>query len=87
MVNYIDVYKSVHGKVAVHARFTVATELDLDFRDPAPPWQRDMSVNTNGLVGRSLPHSDDLVTVTASRPSHAAVEHLLFCLGGLCTRA
>jgi len=35
-----------------------------------------MSVNTNGLVGRSLPHSADLVTVTAGRPSHAAVEHL-----------
>jgi IS30 family transposase len=50
----------------VHASFTAATEADLDFRDPAPPRQRDMSVNTNGLVGRSLP------TVTTSLRSPQA---------------
>lgn len=48
------------SEFAQHARFSVATDLDVYFCDPRSPWQRGSNENTNGLLRQYFPKGVDV---------------------------
>ena len=54
-------------EMAQHARFTVATDVDVYFCDPQSPWQRGSNENTNGLLRQYLPKGANLASYSQAQ--------------------
>jgi IS30 family transposase len=49
---------------AEHAKFALATKMNIFFCDPHSPWQRGSNENTSGVLRQYFPKNFDLNTVT-----------------------
>jgi IS30 family transposase len=61
-------------EMADHAKFTVATDVQVYFCDPRSPWQRGSNENTNGLLRQYLPKHANLAFVTQTRLDEIAAK-------------
>lgn len=61
-------------EIGAHARFTVATGVQVYFCDPRSPWQRATSENTNGLLRQYFPKGAALADYTQAKLNAVAME-------------
>jgi IS30 family transposase len=62
------------AEMAAHKSFTLATDMDVYFCDPASPWQRGSNENTNGLLRQYFPKGTDLSAYGPEDLEHVAQE-------------
>jgi transposase, IS30 family len=62
------------AEMAKHKAFSIATDMDVYFCDPASPWQRGSNENTNGLLRQYFPKSTDLNVYGPEDLEHVAQE-------------
>ena len=55
-----------------HAKFTMATKIDVYFCDPQSPWQRGSNENTNRLLRQYFPKGIDMSTFSQAKLSAVA---------------
>jgi IS30 family transposase len=61
-------------EMAQHARFTIATDVQVYCCDPQSPWQRGSNENTNGLLRQYFPKGSDLRNVTQRQLDAVALQ-------------
>jgi IS30 family transposase len=62
------------AEMAKHQAFSIATDMDVYFCDPASPWQRGSNENTNGLLRQYFPKGTDLNAYSPEDLEHVAQE-------------
>ena len=62
------------AEMAAHKSFSLATDMDVYFCDPASPWQRGSNENTNGLLPQYFPKGTDLSVYGPEDLEHVAQE-------------
>ncbi len=60
------------AEMASHKAFSVATDMEVYFCDPASPWQRGSNENTNGLLRQYFPKGTDLSIHSVEDLEHVA---------------
>ena len=58
--------------MAGHAKFTLATKIDVFFCDPQSPWQRGSNENTNRLLRQYFPKGTDISGFSQAKLSAVA---------------
>ena len=68
-----DLYQSLTwdrgSEMTEHAKFTMATKIDVYFCDPQSPWQRGSNENTNRLLRQYFPKGIDMSTFSQAKLS------------------
>lgn len=62
------------SEMSLHQRFSVATDVQVYFCDPASPWQRGSNENTNGLLRQYFPKGASLANVSQEHLNDVAAE-------------